>query len=351
MQISRAAMNPLIAPLHVSPTTPDLAVLSAFNAAAVTWGEETLLLLRVAEAPACVAPDEVATPIVNADGQIVVRRFRKDSPGLDITDPRGIIYRGEVLLSSLSHLRLARSRDGYHFTVDPHPALFPTEVYEEYGIEDPRMTLLEGRVYVTYTAVSRWGICVALASTDDFCSFTKHGIILPPENKNVVIFPERVKGEYMLIHRPAAGGLGGLQMWLASSDDLCKWGKHRLLMGTRREMWDSIRIGAGAVPLKTPAGWLEIYHGVSEAQGYCLGAVLLDLDDPSCILGRSHYPILCPDAEYERHGFFNNVVFTCGAVVTQAAEEQQTIRLYYGAADESTCRADIPLDDILESLL
>jgi len=352
MRIERALMNPLISPLHVAPSSPEMRVVSAFNAAALTWQEETMLLLRVAEMPKDIGPDEVAVPIVtNEDGapHIAVRRFHKGEPGLDTSDPRGVVFNGEVFLSSLSHLRLARSADGYHFDIETQPALFPTEDYEEYGIEDPRMSYIEGRVFINYTAVSRYGVSVALASTDDFITYEKHGIILPPENKNVVIFPERIDGQYVMIHRPATTGLGNQQMWLGFSDDMVHWGGHLPLMAKRPGMWDSIRIGAGAVPIKTDQGWLEIYHGVNPEQGYCLGAVLLDLRNPAKILARSNIPFLIPEAEYETTGFYGNVVFTCGAVMTQVQNES-IVRIYYGAADEYTCRADIDLEDILDSL-
>jgi len=350
MRIERALMNPLISPLHVQPSAPDLEVVSAFNAAAVSWQGETLLLLRVAEVPKDVPANEVAVPIVvrrNGSVAIEIRRFRKDTPGLDISDPRAVVLDSEVYLSSLSHLRLARSVDGYRFDIEKQPALFPTEPYEEYGIEDPRMTCIEGTVYINYTAVSRYGISVGLASTNDFKTYQKHGVILPPENKNVVIFPERINGKYVMLHRPATTGLGSQQIWVAYSDDMFHWGNHKPLMGKRPGMWDSIRIGAGAVPIKTEQGWLEIYHGVNPEQGYCLGAVLLDLHDPSRILARSNVPFLIPETEYERLGFYGNVVFTCGAVVTGSGEK---VQIYYGAADQYTCRADIELEDILDSL-
>jgi len=352
MRIERALMNPLISPLHVTPSSPEMQVVSAFNAAATRWGSETILLLRVAEIPKDVSESEVAVPIVEReDGKawVDVRRFSKDTPGLDISDPRAVIYNGEIYLSSLSHLRLARSTDGFHFEIDKQPAIFPTEDYEEYGIEDPRMTNIEGTVYINYTAVSRYGISVALASTTDFKTYTKHGIILPPENKNVVIFPEKINGQYVMLHRPATTGLGSQQIWMAYSSDMLHWGKHVPVMGKRPGMWDSIRLGAGAIPIKTEYGWLEIYHGVNELQGYCLGAVLLDLNEPSKILARSNIPFLIPETEYERTGFFGNVVFTCGAVITES-QDKRIVRIYYGAADQYTCRADIDLEDILDSL-
>jgi len=352
MRIERALMNPLISPLHVAPSSPEMRVVSAFNAAAIGWQQEMLLMLRVAEMPKDVAEDEVAVPILTRDNGhvgVTVRRFHKGQPGLDISDPRAVVFQGETLLSSLSHLRLARSPDGYHFIIEKVPALFPTEPYEEYGIEDPRMTDLDGTVYINYTAVSRYGISVALASTTDFVTYRKLGVILPPENKNVVIFPERIGGRYVMIHRPSTTGLGSQQMWMGYSTDMLHWGEHIPFMSKRPGMWDSLRIGAGAVPIKTEQGWLEIYHGVNPEQGYCLGAVLLDLDDPSIILARSNIPFLIPETEYERTGFYGNVVFTCGAVAT-TSQSGTKVSIYYGAADQFTCRADLELADILDSL-
>jgi len=352
MRIERAQMNPLISPIHVTPSSPDMQVVSAFNAAAISRDDVTILMLRVAEIPRDVPADEVAVPIISRDNgkpRVMVRHFKRDLPGLDTSDPRGIFYNGEIFLTSLSHLRLARSKDGYHFDIAKHPAIFPTENYEEYGIEDPRMTQVEDTVYINYTAVSRYGVGVALASTRDFHHYTKHGIILPPENKNVVIFPEKIDGQYVMIHRPATTGLGSQQMWMAYSLDMVHWGNHQPFMTKRPDMWDSIRIGAGAVPIKTDQGWLEIYHGVNAEQGYCLGAALLDLHDPCQILARSNVPFLIPETEYERIGFYGNVVFTCGAVVTKA-KDTSIVSIYYGAADQYTCRADIDLEDILDSL-
>lgn len=355
MHITRAQMNPLISPAQVSPSSPDLHVVGVFNPAALTWEGETLLLLRVAEAPVPVVEDDIAIPMVakgpEANQHIAIHHFHKGSEGLDLRDPREIIYQGEHFLTTISHLRLAHSQDGLHFTIDRVPALYPSESYEEYGIEDPHMTLLDDRVYITYTAVSRNGVCVALASTTDFQHFTRHGLILPPDNKDAVLFPERFQGKYLMIHRPTGGSLGGLQMWLASSSDLLQWGGYRPLLARRPSMWDNVRIGAGTVPITTSAGWLAIYHGVNVKQGYCLGAVLLDLNDPIHVLARSPVPLLTPEQDYEHSGFYSNIIFTCGATIGQSPMEGQMLQIYYGAVDETTCRVDIPITDILEHLL
>ncbi len=348
MKVIRAANNPLITPADVPPSSPELKVVCAFNAAAARYGHETLLLLRVAETVREVAPDEVAVPILDCrDGACVqIERIPRNTPGLDLRDSRAVRLQDRYLLSSLSHLRLARSTDGLHFTIDAAPALFPATEYEEYGIEDPRITQIGDTYYINYTAVSRYGIGVGLASTTDFVSYTRHGLIFGPENKNVAIFPEKIGGLYYAIHRPANTGMGTMSMWLASSPDLIHWGNHRQFLSSRPGMWDAVRLGAGSVPFRTDDGWLAVYHGVNREQGYCLGAVLLDKDDPSRVLARSQEPILYPQANYEQVGFYGSVVFTCGSIVDDAG----LLWIYYGAADEYTCCACLDVDDILDSL-
>lgn len=350
MTVQRAVTNPLIRPSDVRPSSPNMEVIGAFNAAAVCYGNETLLLLRVAEAVRDVPTDELAVPIVDCCGDFAalqVERIARNTPGLDVSDTRMIRLRDRVLLTSLSHLRLARSWDGIHFTIDEQPALYPLHRYEEYGMEDPRITRIGDTFFITYTAVSRWGIAVGLASTTDFISYQRHGLIFGPENKDAVLFPERIDDRYFVLHRPSVIGLGELQIWLASSPDLHHWGRHRPLMACRSEYWDSLRIGAGDVPMRTPHGWLMIYHGVSRAREYCLGAVLLDLKNPARIIARSAQPLLFPEADYEVSGFFDNTVFSCGSILD---EDTGWLHIYYGAADTVTCRASIHLDDVLSNL-
>ncbi len=350
MNIIRAATNPLITPADVTPSTPEMVVVGAFNPAAVRYGDETLLLMRVAEKVSLVHPDEVAVPTVTCSGSgeacMTVQRFSRQTPGIDLSDSRFILIGDRVLLTSLSHLRLARSRDGVNFTVDELPAIFPCQPYEEYGLEDPRITRVGDVFYINYTAVSRWGIGVALASTRDFITYTRHGLMFTPDNKDVAIFPEKIAGRYYALHRPSIGAIGDLQIWLSSSPDLLHWGCHRPLIGIRADKWDGLRLGAGDVPMRTEAGWLTIYHGVNQAQGYCLGALLLDLDDPSRVLARSEEPLLVPEMSYECAGFFGKVVFTCGSVL----DDKGLLHIYYGAADEHCCCATLALDELLERL-
>ena len=141
--------------------------------------------------------------------------------------------------------------------------------------------------------------------------------------------------------------IGGNYIWLASSPDGIHWGNHKCLIQTRKGKWDSARVGAGAAPIKTEKGWLEIYHGANQKHQYCLGAILLDLNDPSIVLARTEEPIMIPTASYELTGFFGNVVFTNGHILQPDGD---TITVYYGASDEFVCGAHFSLREILSFL-
>ncbi|MDQ3698624.1 MAG: glycoside hydrolase family 130 protein [Gemmatimonadota bacterium] len=334
----------------VPPSRPDLEVVGVFNPAVMRHEGEVVLLLRVAEAPQKVS-GEIAAPAYNADsGRLEVERWHLDAEGVDASDPRVVIAGGRTWLTSISHLRVARSSDGIHFDVEPAPALAPATGYESFGVEDPRITLLDGRYWINYTAVSPYGIATALASTKDFRTFERHGIIFPPPNRDVTIFPEKIGGRYAALHRPMPAGLGQPAIWAASSSDLISWGEHRFVAGARGGGWDDSKVGGGAVPFRVRAGnedaWLAVYHGVTGSPpAYSLGALLLDGRDPAHVIARSREPILRPDAPYEREGFFGGVVFTCGLLA-----EGDLVRIYYGAADGVTAVADLSLDRILAGL-
>jgi predicted GH43/DUF377 family glycosyl hydrolase len=317
----------------------------------VRHGSDVVLLLRVAEAPRRSADGEVAAAVYDAvSGHLKVKRWPADTKGLDVSDPRVIVVNGWTWLTSISHLRVARSTDGVHFEVEPAPALSPATEFEAFGIEDPRITFLDGTYWINYTAVSEYGISTALASTRDFRTFERHGIIFPPPNRDVTIFPEQVHGRYVALHRPMPEGLGELAIWIAWSSDLKAWGDHRVVATARPGSWDDAKVGGGAVPFRVRSGdhdgWLAIYHGVSSAPlEYALGALLLDAADPARVIARSRAPILRPEAPYERQGFFGGVVFTCGVLV-----EGDRVRVYYGAADGVTAVADLSLSEILSGL-
>lgn len=347
--MKRYQNNPVVGPSDVKPSRPELKVVCAFNAAAIEYEGQILLLLRVAETAHESPQGHISFPVVEQtpEGpQVAIKAIDENSPDLDASDPRMIISQGKKYLTTLSHLRLARSSDGRTFTVDEKPAMLPLSPIEAFGLEDPRITPIDDCYYISHTAVSSHGIATALARTDDFKTFDRQGLIFAPEDRDVVIFPEKIAGQYLAFHRPYPKHIGTPAMWLARSPDLKYWGDHQKLIDVRPDSWDCVRIGAGAVPFRTPRGWVEIYHGADKDNRYCLGAVLLDGDDPSRVLARSAQPLLVPEAPYELTGLLGNVVFTCGAITSNPDE----ILLYYGAADSVTALAVTSTKEILDSL-
>jgi predicted GH43/DUF377 family glycosyl hydrolase len=343
---TRHPLNPLINPENITPSRPGWQVLGTFNAGAAQWSGDTILLVRVAERPQPAGGDWIACPVLDEHGEIVLRHIRRTDPDWDCRDPRMVRQRstGAVYLTSISHIRRARSTDGVHFTIDAQPWLAASTTLEAFGVEDARITLLDDRAFINYSAVSPHGIATMAASTTDFEQMERHGVLFPPSNRDVTVFPEQINGLYMAYHRPMPGEFGLYSMWLASSPDLVHWGGHRVVLDGVGG-WEAGRVGGGAPPIWTPDGWLVIYHAADRSNRYCLGAFLAAHDDPSRILSRAVDPILAPEAAYEIDGFFGNVVFTCGALL-----EGDRLRVYYGAADERVALAEAPLGAVLERL-
>ena len=294
MIVERAVQNPIITPADVAPSRAGYKVVGAFNAGAIAFDDEILLLLRVAECPEDTASEECVAPIYDpASREIRCVRVSKDDSEVKVNDSRSFTYRGNLLLTSISHLRLARSRDGIHFDIAPSPAVFPETDYETYGLEDPRITFIRGDAYyIAYKAVSESGICAALLRTTDFVRFERMGRMLCPENIDVALFPERIGDYYYALTRPVPFYIGPRGVWLARSPDLIHWGGHAPLVPPRPGGFDGGKTGGSCVPIKTKDGWLEIYHGSDEDDRYSLAVVLLDLNDPYRVIARSKSPIL-----------------------------------------------------------
>ena len=367
----RHPSNPLLTAADVRPSNPAYRVRGAFNPAACEYRGETLLLLRVAEdVPA--DPGRVAVPLVRFEetpggapvGVADVLEVGVDDPGVTLRDTRGVAVHGREYLSTLSHLRLARSRDGLNFTVDPEPFLFPATPAERFGVEDARITPIPddggsgddggGVTYwINYTAVSGDGWCTALASTTDWKSVTRHGVIFPPSNKDVSLFPAPIRGEWWALHRPNNDGFGKASIWTARSPDRLAWGDHRCVLRPREgNDWEAGKVGGGPPCVLTSAGWLQIYHGKSSAGAYALFAALLDAEDPSHVLARGSEPILTPREEYETTGFFPNVVFANGLThdppgADGVLPDAAAVHVYYGACDGVTCLAETNAGDLI----
>jgi predicted GH43/DUF377 family glycosyl hydrolase len=350
MNIYRYEENPLVTPADVKPYHEGFEVIGAFNAGVAKYNGEVLMLLRVAERPISNDPMIVKAPVFNAATQeLDILDFRTDDARYDFSDPRVIrnVNHSATFeyLTSLSYIRVARSTDGHHFTIDDKPLVYPAQSLEAFGIEDPRVTQIGDTYYIYFSAVSPVGVGESMVSTQDFVNFTHHGMIFGPDNKDVLIFPEKINGKYYALHRPTTKSTGNPEMWIAESDNLVYWGNHKHLAGLRDGMWDSGRMGGGAVPFRTEKGWLELYHGATLDHRYCMGALLLDLNDPSKVIARSNQPIMEPETDYEKNGFFGDVVFSCGALV-----EGDVVKMYYGVADTSMACAELSVKEILDSL-
>lgn len=341
----RYSKNPILCPSDLKPMIDGMEITCLLNPGVFIKDEKIGLLLRVAERPKQVF-GKISFPIYNTKGEIEVVSFDKEDPDLDCSDPRVILYKGQHYLTTLSYLRFVISDDGITFREDSaYPPIFGKGDLESFGIEDCRISKIENKYCLTFTEVSPVAVGVGLMQTCDFTNYSHYGMILPPHNKDCALFEEKVGDYYYALHRPSSVELGGNYIWLAQSPDLQHWGNHKCIATTRKGYWDSARVGAGASPIRTKHGWLEIYHGANENNRYCLGALLLDLKDPSKVLVRSVNPIFEPDAPYEQTGFFGNVVFTNGHYIVG-----DTVHMYYGASDEVICYATLSIIEILKSL-
>ena len=345
-QLRRLFDQPILQTSDVKPAIEGYEVLGAFNPGVCWFNNEILLLIRVAEAPKAEKGLIKVPLIVDQDGvpTLTIKTFTE--PDEDY-DPRVVTIQGKQYLTSLSHLRLARSQDGVHFTIDEKPFLFPARMDESYGIEDARVTFLDNKYWITYTAVSEHGPGVGLAVTTDFVNVERLGMILPPPNKDVALFPQKIKDKYMLFHRPMVSDIGKPSIWLAESPDGKHWGNNRFLFGGRGLddacfAWEGGKIGGGPEPILTDEGWLVCYHGADETHAYSLALALLDKDDPMHILDRSEAPLLSPELIWEREGFFPNVVFSNGWVQwPEGSAHAGKIWVYYGAADSGVGLAEL----------
>lgn len=327
--------------------------------------------------PACPSPVPVPNPMstagVTADAkpglssaQDATRIFRRhprnpllkiaDHPGIaQLFNPAVVRYQDRVMmLVSVvpfsaegvdgGETRLAESRDGIDFQLHDKPFIalpdrFPFDTINRHLI-DSRVTKIGDTYYIVTPVMNERydGPSAVLGRTDDFKSYEVIDIISQPRNRGASLFPEKIGGKYYKIDRPGGGANSYCTMWLSSSPDLVHWGSFRPLLYPGYKYWNSGRLGP-TPPIRTDQGWLVIIHGQwAPACGkqYYIGAILLDLEEPWKIVGRTSSYLLAPEADYERHGACSNTVFPCGALPVYEKDE---LWLYYGGADSCVCLA------------
>jgi len=259
------------------------------------------------------------------------------NPGATIFQNKTLLLMRVEDLRGFSHLTKAMSEDGFtNWCINASPSLLPDPAFQEeqFGVEDPRVVFLEdlNKFAITYVSFSPGGPVVSLAMTEDFVTFERLGCIMPPEDKDASLFPRKINGRYVLIHRPIIRGEA--HIWISFSPDLKYWGDHRILIPVRPGWWDNHRVGLGPPPVETPEGWLVLYHGVRiTASGslYRVGIALLDLDDPTKIIYRSHRWVFGPEENYDFLGDVPGVTFPTGLIYDRGANK---LIMYYGAADK-----------------
>jgi predicted GH43/DUF377 family glycosyl hydrolase len=287
--------------------------------------------------------DDVPYPVATVHNAAVVKH----------RDQYIMIFRSHKL-NGRSILGKAVSHDGYHFEVAKKPFMIPAlqgifKEYEAYGVEDPRIVFIDGEYLITYSAYSRHGVRVGLAKTEDFQTVERYSLITESDYRNVVIFPEKFGGLYARLDRPHSE-ISPWSVWISYSPDLKYWGESKLIMRPMQYHWDEMKIGPGAPPIKTPRGWLHIYHGVFPTMDGCvyrLGAALHDLSDPSIIIAVGDDWILQPEEEYEITGYVHNVVFCCGTV----PENDGSVKIYWGGADRVMCAGTANLEALVDHCL
>lgn len=346
MPTKRFENNPIFGPDNVTPCIEDFELTGALNPGAFEYDGDIYMVVRIAEQPIQKDSGKLTVPLLNQNTfEMELKTFDRSDPNWDFSDTRIVASEEIIYITNFSYLRLAKSTDGGKtFVMADKPLVWPADKYETFGVEDPRVTCIDGEYLLTYSAISRHGVTSNLITTRDWKNFDRKGVLFVPDNKDICIFPEKINGRYVCFHRPSQSMLGNPDIWIAYSDNLIDWGGHECIMQPREGKWDSKRIGCGPVPIKTEHGWLSLYHG-SDDTNYYMGAALHNLEDPRKVIARSETPFLTPEADYEKYGFYDNVVF-CNGIVQNGDE----ILVYYGGADAFTAGCTISQAEIMADL-
>ncbi|MBN2343677.1 MAG: glycoside hydrolase family 130 protein [Deltaproteobacteria bacterium] len=252
----------------------------------------------------------------------------------------------------LPNLHLGRSKNGIDWDLEEEVLFFQNEdgtpaEQITYGY-DPRLVKIDDSYYITWCN-NFHGPTIGVARTSDFKTFIRMENAYLPFNRNGVLFPRKINGNYVMLNRPSDNGHTPFgDIFLSESPDMVYWGKHRHVMATANNWWKATKIGPGPIPIETSEGWLMIYHGVTNTCNgfvYSMGAALLDIDNPSKVIADTTDFILTPQMPYEEVGFVPNVAFPCASV--QDADTGR-IAIFYGAADTYCAIAFTTLDELVD---
>jgi beta-1,4-mannooligosaccharide/beta-1,4-mannosyl-N-acetylglucosamine phosphorylase len=257
---------------------------------------------------------------------------------------------------------LAFSEDGISWKVQEEPFLTVADIGDSdvTKVYDPRLTVIEDKCYLCFAVDTKHGLRGGIGVTEDLKTVTVLSLTAP-DNRNMVLFPEKINSRYVRLERPfpvySRGGVDRFDTWMSYSYDMKYWGDTKLLLAVEEVPFANDKIGPGAPPVKTEKGWLTLFHSVDidRTRGkngwedrwqkrYCAGIMLLDLEDPSKIIGMSKEPLIAPETEYETEGGFRtNVIFPGGMIL----EDDGEVKIYYGASDTVECMATARVEDLI----
>ncbi|MDQ8209258.1 glycoside hydrolase family 130 protein [Coraliomargarita sp. SDUM461003] len=278
-------------------------------------------------------------------------------------------------LFSGTNLGIARSQDGINWSVDPEPIITADIIREQWAhifperfmpseirrVYDPRITVFDGKIILCLAMDTPHGVVGAIASTTDWKNYECLSISTP-DNRNMVLFPEKVNGQFLRLERPfpiyGRGKPEAFEIWSSKSNDLRYWGDTRLVLASEEVPYSNSKIGPAAPPIKTEKGWLCTIHAVEKVEEelnswhdnwkkiYHGGLILLDLEDPTKVIGLAKEPLIRPELKHEIEGFRGSVIFPCGMIL----EDNNEVKIYYGSADTCVGLVTASLEELLDTI-